>query len=122
MHGDKRGRELGFPTANIAVAASVTLPGDGVYACWVSFCAGTALHAATVSIGDNPTFDDVTERRVEAFVHDFDANLYGCDIEVTVHARLRGMVRCESIEELITKTAADVAASRIALTLPPQRS
>ena len=120
VHGDKRGRELGFPTANIDVAPSAALPGDGVYACWVSLRAGTALHGATVSMGDNPTFDDVTDRRIEAFVHDFDGDLYGATVEVTVHAWLRGMVRCHSLQELIEKTAADVAASRIALDLPAQ--
>jgi riboflavin kinase/FMN adenylyltransferase len=71
-------------------------------------------------MGDNPTFDDVTDRRIEAFVHDFDGDLYGATVEVTVHAWLRGMVRCHSLQELIEKTAADVAASRIALDLPAQ--
>lgn len=120
VHGDKRGRELGFPTANIAVTDHEALPVDGVYACWVSFPPFTERHGATISIGDNPTFDDVTDRRVEAFIHDFDADLYGATIEFTVHAWLRGMVKCTTLEELIEKTAADVAASRIALAGPPQ--
>lgn len=115
VHGDKRGRELGFPTANIEVGSPELLPGDGVYACWVSFPPAGLQYGATVSIGANPTFDDVVDRRVEAYIHDFDADLYGSDIKVTVHAWLRAMVRCDSLQELIDKTAADVAASRIAL-------
>lgn len=121
VHGDKRGRELGFPTANIAVTEHAALPVDGVYACWVTFPPAANRHGATISIGDNPTFDDVTERRVEAFIHDFDGDLYGAEVEFTVHAWLRGMFRYESLDELIEKTAADVAASRIALALPAQR-
>lgn len=115
VHGDKRGRELGFPTANIDVTNSEALPVDGVYACWVTFPPATERHGATISIGDNPTFDDVTERRVEAFVHDFDGDLYGAAVEFTIHQWLRGMLKCDSLDELIEKTAADVAASRIAL-------
>lgn len=118
VHGDKRGRELGFPTANVQVSSPGTLPEDGVYSCWVSFPPTTTRHGATISIGANPTFDDVTDRRVEAFIHDFEADLYGSEIELTVHAWLRAMVRCDTLQELIDKTAADVAASRIALTRP----
>jgi len=99
----------------------VILPVDGVYACWVTFPPATVPHGATISIGDNPTFDDVTDRRVEAFVHDFDGDLYGAEVEFTVHSWLRGMFRCESLDELIEKTAADVAASRIALAQPARR-
>jgi len=115
VHGDKRGRELGFPTANIEVTDRAALPVDGVYACWVTFPPATERHGATISIGDNPTFHDVTDRRVEAFVHDFDGDLYGAEIEFTIHEWLRAMVKCESLDELIEKTAADVAASRSAL-------
>lgn len=122
VHGDKRGRELGFPTANIAVTDQHALPVDGVYACWVSFPPAPARHGATISIGDNPTFDDVTERRVEAFIHDFDGDLYGAEVEFTVHAWLRGMFRYESLDELIEKTAADVASSRLALLAPARLS
>ena len=121
VHGDKRGRELGFPTANIAVIDHGALPVDGVYACWVTFPPATVPHGATISIGDNPTFDDVTDRRVEAFVHDFDGDLYGAEVEFTVHSWLRGLFRCEALDELIEKTAADVAASRIALAQPARR-
>ncbi|MGV8912087.1 MAG: riboflavin kinase [Rhodoglobus sp.] len=121
VHGDKRGRELGFPTANIAVTDSDALPVDGVYACWVSLPDSTERLGATISIGDNPTFDDVTERRVEAFIHDFDGDLYGSAVEFSVHAWLRGMVKCATLDELIEKTAQDVAASRLALDAPAQR-
>jgi riboflavin kinase len=117
VDGDKRGRLLGFPTANIAVAegGDVSVPADGVYACWVSFPPEATRYGATVSIGDNPTFDDVTDRRVEAFVHDLTADLYGRSIVVSIAGRLRSMVRCASLDELILRTAEDVERSRVLL-------
>lgn len=115
VHGDKRGRQLGFPTANISVTEGFEIPADGVYACWVSFPPETARHGATVSIGDNPTFDDVTDRRIEAFVHDLNADLYGRSVLVTIAARLRSMVRCDTLDELILRTKEDVERSRALL-------
>lgn len=113
--GDRRGRLLGFPTANVDVAAGGEIPDDGVYACWVSFPPAAEVFGATVSIGFNPTFDDVTDRRVEAFVHDLDANLYGSQITVRIVGLLREMVRFDSLEELIVNTADDVERSRALL-------
>ncbi|GAA3877954.1 hypothetical protein GCM10022381_20500 [Leifsonia kafniensis] len=115
VDGDKRGRLLGFPTANIAVAEKGDIPADGVYACWVSFPPDATRYGATVSIGDNPTFDDVTDRRIEAFVHDLSADLYGRSIAVSIAGRLRSMVRCASLDELIVRTAEDVERSRALL-------
>lgn len=115
VHGDKRGRQLGFPTANIAVVEASDIPADGVYACWVSFPPEVARYGATMSVGDNPTFDDVTDRRVEVFVHDLSADLYGRAVRVTIAARLRSMVRCSSLDELILRTAEDVERSRMVL-------
>jgi len=115
VDGDKRGRELGFPTANIAVGEGEVIPADGVYSCWVSFPPESTLYGATLSIGDNPTFDDVTDRRIEAFVHDLDADLYGRAVVVSIAGHLRSMVRCASLDELIVRTAEDVQRSRALL-------
>jgi riboflavin kinase len=113
--GDKRGRLLGFPTANVAPSAGSLIPADGVYACWVSFPPEPALHGATVSIGNNPTFGDVSERRIEAFVHDFSANLYGCPVSVRIVEHIRNMECFDSLDELISATAEDVRRSRARL-------
>ncbi|MFT4298698.1 MAG: bifunctional riboflavin kinase/FAD synthetase [Aeromicrobium sp.] len=119
--GDQRGRDLGFPTANVPVASGFAVPGDGVYAAWVvplSQDAGQRWPAA-VSVGDNPTFDG-TERRVEAYVLDrTDLDLYDQEIRVEFVQRLRGMEAFGSVEALVEQMHADVAAARRALGLPP---
>ena len=77
VRGDQRGRELGFPTANLLSDRYAAVPADGVYAAWlVAPRATRAALAAAVSIGTNPTFSG-RERRVEAYVLDFDGDLYG---------------------------------------------
>lgn len=111
VHGDKRGRVLGFPTANILLDSATDLT-DGVYSCWVQLPNDETLHGATLSLGRNPTFDDVHERRAEAYIHDLDTDLYGQRIVVLVARHLRGMVRFASVEQLIAQTAMDVVLSR----------
>lgn len=113
--GHKRGRILGFPTANLAVDADADMAQDGVYSCIVTFPPASSVFGATVSIGYNPTFDDVTERRIEVHLHDLDADIYGATIFVTIVERLRDMVRFESARELIAQTARDVQSSRMLL-------
>lgn len=116
VHGDHRGRELGYPTANLDVAATVALPPDGVYAAWLVDAAhpGTALPAA-VSIGTNPQFDGV-ERRIEAYVLDrTDLDLYGHSVALDLITRLRGQAVFDSTEGLIEQMGRDVAAARAAL-------
>lgn len=112
VHGNKRGRVIGFPTANIALSDAAALADDGVYSCWVKLPASDALHGATVSVGRNPTFDDVHDRRVEAYIHDLDATLYGLTLEFFIVHRLRDMVRFASINALIEQTEKDVKRSR----------
>lgn len=112
--GDRRGRELGFPTANLVVPDDMAVPADGVYAGWVTridVADGTPMPAA-ISVGSNPTFDGV-ERRVESYVLDrTDLSLYGVQIAVDFVARLRGQVRFEGIEGLIEQMERDVARTR----------
>jgi riboflavin kinase/FMN adenylyltransferase len=100
VHGDHRGRELGFPTANLDVPAEMLVPPDGVYA-------GFARdRLAAISIGTNPQFDGV-ERRVEAHLLDFDGDLYDQRLVVEVWDWIRGQMRFESVEALVGQIRAD---------------
>lgn len=114
--GDQRGRELGFPTANVPVDEAYAVPPDGVYAGWFVRAGGERLPAA-ISVGTNPTFDG-TERRVESFVLDrADLDLYGEAVRVEFVDLIRGMVRYEGIEPLIVQMNDDVARTRVLLEL-----
>ncbi|WP_298038761.1 bifunctional riboflavin kinase/FAD synthetase [uncultured Microbacterium sp.] len=116
VHGLKRGRELGFPTANLSERVDAFVPADGVYAGWLVDHDTGIRHPAAVSVGTNPTFDDVLVRQVEAHVIDEDSlDLYGHDVSVEFVERLRGMVAFNGIEELMTQMAADVVAARTLL-------
>lgn len=113
--GDQRGRELGFPTANLVLGAEYAVPADGVYAGWLTPGsgpeAGNRLPAA-VSVGSNPTFDGL-ERRIESYVLDrTDLDLYGVEVGVEFVDRLRGQVRYEGREPLIRQMTQDVEACR----------
>jgi riboflavin kinase/FMN adenylyltransferase len=110
VRGDGRGRELGFPTANLDVPPDLLVPPDGVYAGW----AGD--RRAAVSIGTNPHFDGV-ERRVEAHLLDFDGDLYGERLVVGLWSLVREQRRFDSLEELVAAIADDVERTRLA-TLP----
>jgi riboflavin kinase/FMN adenylyltransferase len=115
VHGDKRGRKLGFPTANIALAPGATLPPDAVYSCFVTIGGHQHPLGATASVGNNPTFDDVLERRVEIYIHDFNEIIYGCELDISFVGKLRDMRRFSGIDDLIEQTARDVAQSRLLL-------
>jgi len=110
VEGDRRGRELGYPTANLAPTEHAAIPADGVYAGWL-VVAGESLPAA-ISIGTNPTFDG-TERRVEAYVLDRDdLELYGRPVAIDFAERLRETVRFDSVDALLEQMSADVAQAR----------
>ncbi|MFB1427610.1 bifunctional riboflavin kinase/FAD synthetase [Micrococcus endophyticus] len=123
VHGFARGRELGFPTANLAPEAEGMIPADGVYAGWVHDVQGEAWPAA-ISIGSNPTFEGVS-RVVEAHVIDRpeerveDFDLYGQHIEVEFVQRLRGMVAYEGVEKLVAQMTQDVEQARAILAATP---
>ncbi|TQL48453.1 riboflavin kinase/FMN adenylyltransferase [Homoserinimonas aerilata] len=108
--GERRGRELGFPTANLRPKPEGLIPADGVYAGWLTVDGTT--YPAAISIGNNPTFEGVPARQVEAYVLDEDIDLYGRTVEVAFVERLRGMVRFDSVDELIVQLAADVDDTR----------
>jgi riboflavin kinase/FMN adenylyltransferase len=115
VRGDARGRELGFPTANLAIAPGIAIPKDGVYAGWLVRADGERSMAA-ISVGTNPTFDGV-ERRVEAYVIDegHELELYDEHVRVEFVQRLRGMSRFDGIEPLIAQMTRDVADARARL-------
>ena len=107
VRGDGRGRELGFPTANLDVPQELLVPPDGVYAGW----AGD--RRAAVSIGTNPHFDGV-ERRVEAHLLDFDGDLYGQRLVVEIWSPIRDQRRFDSLEELVAAIGDDIERTRTA--------
>lgn len=114
VKGEQRGRELGFPTANMPAAPGVASPADGVYAGWVVRASGERLPAA-ISVGTNPTFDGV-ERRIESYVLDrTDLELYGETIGVEFVEWLRGQVKFTGIDDLVLTIEDDVARTRSAL-------
>lgn len=124
VHGDARGRELGFPTANLSADATGMVPADGVYVGWMRRV-GHAPHApdghlpVAVSIGTNPTFDGVV-RRVEAHVPDrTDLDLYGEEVVLELVDRLRPTLRFDSVEQLVEQMHDDVARTREALARGP---
>jgi len=109
VHGLKRGRELGFPTANLSTIVDSFVPADGIYAGWLVDQDTGIRHRAAISVGTNPTFDDVLLRQVEAHVlGETGLDLYGHDVTVEFIERLRGMVAFEGIEKLKQQMAADV--------------
>ncbi|NLS11090.1 bifunctional riboflavin kinase/FAD synthetase [Nesterenkonia sp. MY13] len=128
VHGEARGRELGFPTANLSQDAEGMVPADGVYAGWVTVPEGKGgvVHRwpAAISVGSNPTFDGVA-RVVEAHVIDRsderieDFDLYGRHIRVEFVERLRGMVAYEGVEKLIAQMNQDVEQTRHILAEAP---
>ena len=116
--GAKRGRELGFPTANLdPVDLEGFIPADGVYAGW--FDDGERSYPAAISIGNNPTFDGVPQRQVEAHLIDEHLDLYGKRVEVAFVERLRGMQKFNSIDALIARMTRDVDESRRLLLAAP---
>lgn len=110
VHGAARGRELGFPTANLSQDSTGLAPADGVYAGWLT-ARGTRYPAA-ISVGTNPTFAGQLHRTVEAYVIDEDLDLYGEHVIVEFAAHLRPMVSFDGIEALIEQMRLDVDQAR----------
>jgi riboflavin kinase/FMN adenylyltransferase len=104
--GERRGRGLGFPTANIVPDPALVTPAHGIYACRADG------RPAAVSIGVRPTFDSRLGELVEAYLLDFDGDLYGHVLRLEFVERLRGELRFESVDDLVTQMHADVARVR----------
>jgi riboflavin kinase/FMN adenylyltransferase len=117
VRGHRRGRALGFPTANLETLPHTAIPADGVYAGWLvqlDSADGSQLErwSAAISVGTNPTFDG-RERTVEAYALDRDdLDLYGAHVAVDFAQRLRPTVRFESVDELVAQMHEDVAEAR----------
>ena len=114
--GHQRGRELGYPTANLARDAEGCIPADGVYACWLHV--EGARYGAAVSIGNNPTFGDVPEKTVEAHALDVHLDLYGRTVELEFVAYIRPMHKFESADALAEQMGRDELTIRGILGLP----
>jgi riboflavin kinase / FMN adenylyltransferase len=111
VHGDERGRELGFPTANLVPMETLVCPGHGVYAC-LSYEDPTHPRAAAVSIGVRPTFQTGRGELIEAYILDFEGDLYGRELRLDFLQRLRGERRFETPEALIEQMHSDVERTR----------
>jgi riboflavin kinase/FMN adenylyltransferase len=109
VRGDGRGRDLGFPTANLSTPKFAAVPADGVYAC--RFLQGGQVRDAAVSVGTNPTFSG-RERRVEAFVLDVDEDFYGQRVALDFVARLRGQLKFDASDDLVVQMREDVKQAR----------
>jgi riboflavin kinase/FMN adenylyltransferase len=115
VRGDARGREIGFPTANIGGEIEGFVPADGVYAGWL--VRDDMTYPSAISIGTNPTFEGVRERRVEAYVMDHTLDLYGARVHIDFVKYLRSTLKFESVDELIAQMNVDVADARDVLGL-----
>ena len=111
--GLQRGREMGFPTANLEVESDLIIPGDGIYATWAHLESGT--HMAATSIGLRPTFDDGENRTIEAFLLDFSEDIYGQSIRLEFVRCLRGEEKYDTVEALMEQIDRDVQDTRSAL-------
>lgn len=118
VRGDQRGRDLGYPTANLRAEPYAAVPADGVYAGrvvrideWGNTRTDVAPLAAAISVGTNPTFDGA-HRSVEAYVLDFEGDLYGQNLGVEFVHHLRGMVKFDSVDDLIAQMGEDVEQTR----------
>ncbi|NWG35576.1 MAG: bifunctional riboflavin kinase/FAD synthetase [Chloroflexi bacterium] len=110
-HGDQRGKTIGFPTANLEYAREKVLPAGGIYACWAYL--GNERHMAAVNVGTNPTFTpDKRTLNVEAYLLDFDRDIYGEMLRLEFIARLRDELKYDSVEALIRQIRLDVEQTR----------
>jgi riboflavin kinase/FMN adenylyltransferase len=105
-HGDKRGRTLGFPTANLVPAPELVVPDHGIYACRAEVDGES--HVAAVNVGVRPTFKTGRGLLVEAYLLDFDADIYGRELRLDFFERLRGERRFDSVDELVEQMGRDV--------------
>lgn len=106
VHGEKRGRELGYPTANIVPREGFVAPANGVYAGWAN------QHPAAINVGVRPTFQSTLGLLVEPYLIDFDGDLYGQELKVAFAERLRGEEKFDSVDALKEQMAADVERTR----------
>ncbi len=110
-HGDHRGRKIGFPTANLAYAREKVIPAGGIYACWAKV--GQENYRAAVNIGTNPTFTPERQTvNVEAYLLDFDRDIYNEAVTLEFVSRIRDELRFDSVDALVKKIWEDVEMTR----------
>lgn len=114
VHGAGRGADMGFPTANIEPIEGMAIPADGIYTGWLHL--DSRRHPAAISIGTNPTFGD-NERSVEAYLLDFDGDLYRAAVRLDFVSRLRGQIAFDNVGDLVEQMETDVARTRADLGL-----
>ena len=119
VEGHKRGKDLGFPTANIAVPARRAVPADGIYVTRAHL--GNRVLESVTNVGDNPTFND-EERMIETHILDFDEDIYGQTLGVDFLERLRGEVAFTTVDALVDQMNIDLRQTRAYFAQPPSRS
>jgi riboflavin kinase/FMN adenylyltransferase len=119
VHGEERGRELGYPTANLSPDLEGFIPADGVYAAWATV--GGERHGAAVSIGNNPTFAGVPQKQVEAHLLDQELDLYDRPIELEFVDYVRPMEKFETVDALVDQMHRDEDRIRVILAYPPRQ-
>jgi riboflavin kinase/FMN adenylyltransferase len=112
VHGDKRGRTLGMPTANLVPDDRLAVPGHGVYAGWAHG------HPAAINVGVRPTFQTGRGLLIEAYLLDFDGDLYGENLRIAFIERLRGERRFDSVDALVEQMRRDVDQARAICATP----
>ena len=118
IYGQQRGRELGYPTANIAPSFRQAIPADGIYAGWMTKLETGERWPAAISVGTNPTFSDIETRSIEAFAIDAHGlDLYGATMAIDFVEYLRPMLAFNGIDELLVAMDKDVEKSRSILAL-----
>lgn len=117
VHGEERGRLLGYPTANLSHDVEGFVPADGVYAAWLT--ADGIRYPAAVSVGNNPTFEGVPDKTVEAHVIDEKFDLYDRVVEVSFVEYIRGMQKFSGMDALSQQMGLDEDRIRIVLGVPP---
>ena len=112
VKGDQRGRQIGFPTANLGIQPGVTLPPDGTYATWVQ--ADGVTYKSATNIGVRPTFGNLN-RQIETHIIDYDGDLYNTKIRVAFARKLREEVKFNAVDDLVNQLHEDVARAKILL-------
>ena len=111
VHGEKRGREIGYPTANLGLSGNWTIPADGIYAGWLEV--ENQKWPAAISIGTNPTFEGIRARQVEAYALDQEGlNLYDKTAKIIFGWRLRETIKFDGLEPLLVQMKADCDQAR----------
>ena len=106
VHGEKRGRTIGYPTANLGISGNPTIPADGVYAGWLTV--GDHKWQAAISIGTNPTFPGIRGRQIEAYAIDQSGlDLYDQEAKLEFGFRLRDTLKFDGLDALLVQMKAD---------------